>query len=242
MNLYEITINDTEKVQLEDLFFSAENKAALVQIIKEHHYFKELKEYNLPVDNKILLHGPSGCGKTATAKAMATALKKEIVIINLSTLINARIGETSKNVKALFDKVARENAVLFLDEFDQIGRSRESSDKDVAEMRRLVNTIIQLIDYFQQDSILICATNFYDIIDSALLRRFQVQLKFEMPNHDELDCYYNRLLESFPLHLQNIPRQYAISYAQAKDYIYTTMKKRIIAELDLNSKLQDITV
>ena len=240
MNLYDITINDTEKVQLDDLFFSAHNKAALVQIIKEHQYFKELKQYNLPIDNKILLHGPSGCGKTATAKAMATALNKNIVIVNLSTLIDARIGETSKNVKALFDKVARENAVLFLDEFDQIGRSRENGDKDVAEMRRLVNTIIQLIDYFQQDSILICATNFYNIIDSALLRRFQVQLKFEMPNNEKLDRYYTKLLEPFPSHLQNIPRQYAISYAQAKDYINTTMKKCIIAELELNSKLQDL--
>lgn len=242
MNLYDITINDTEKVQLDDLFFSEQNKAALLQIIKEQQYFKELKKYNLPVDNKILLYGPSGCGKTATAKAMATALNKEIVIINLSTLINARIGETSKNVKALFDKVARENAVLFLDEFDQIGRSRESGDKDVAEMRRLVNTIIQLIDYFQQDSILICATNFYDIIDTALLRRFQVQLQFTMPDSAELDRYYDKLLAPFPIHLQNIPRQYAISYAQAKDYSHTTMKKRIIAELELNSKLKDITV
>ena len=119
MNLHELTINDTDKIQLGDLFFSEHNKDALIQIIKEQKYFKELREYNLPIDNKILLHGPSGCGKTATAKAMAAALNKNIVIVNLSTLISARIGETSKNVKLLFDKAARENAVLFLDEFDQ---------------------------------------------------------------------------------------------------------------------------
>lgn len=233
MNVYELTVNDTEKIALNDLLFSEENKAALEQIIKEHRYLDELKKYNLKVDNKIFLHGHTGCGKTTTAKAIATALNKNIVIINLSTLINARIGETSKNIKAIFDKAIREKAVLFLDEFDQIGKSRESDDKDVGEMRRLVNTIIQLIDYFPDDSLLICATNHYNIIDTALLRRFQIRLKFEMPDEKELDIYYDKLLASFPSHLQEIVRKYKISYAEAKDYINTTMKKQIIEELEL---------
>ncbi|WP_428229977.1 AAA family ATPase [Flavobacterium sp.] len=237
MNLYELTVNDTEKIVLADLLFSDENKAALTQTIKEHQYLEELKKYNLKADNKILLHGHSGCGKTTTAKAIATALNKNIVIINLSTLINARIGETSRNVKAIFDKAIREKAVLFLDEFDQIGKSRDSDDKDVGEMRRLVNTIIQLIDYFPTDSLLICATNHYHTIDTALLRRFQICLQFEMPNETELDIYYNKLLAVFPLHLQDFPRKYRISYAEAKDYMHTTMKKQIIAELELQKLL-----
>ena len=241
MNLYELVVNDTEKIALDDLLFSEENKSALSQTIKEHKYIEELKKYNLKVDNKILLHGHSGCGKTTTAKAIATALNKSIVIINLSTLINAKIGETSKNVKAIFDKAIREKAVLFLDEFDQIGKSRESDDKDVAEMRRLVNTIIQLIDYLPTDSLLICATNFYNSIDTALLRRFQIKLKFEMPNEKELDIYYDKLLTDFPVHLQDILRKYNISYAEAKDYIQTIMKRQIIAELELKEhKINEI--
>lgn len=236
MNLYELVVNDTEKIALEDLLFSEENKAALLQTIKEHKYIEELKKYNLKVDHKILLHGHSGCGKTTTAKAIATALNKSIVIINLSTLINAKIGETSKNVKTIFDKAIREKAVLFLDEFDQIGKSRESDDKDVAEMRRLVNTIIQLIDYLPTESLLICATNFYNSIDTALLRRFQIKLKFEMPNEKELNIYYDKLLANFPVHFQDIPRKYDISYAETKDYIQTIMKRQIIAELELREQ------
>ena len=242
MNLYELVVNDTEKIALDDLFFSEENKKALLQTIKEHKYLEELKKYNLKVDNKILLHGHSGCGKTTTAKAIATALNKNIVIINLSTLINAKIGETSKNVKTIFDKAIREKAVLFLDEFDQIGKSRESDDKDVAEMRRLVNTIIQLIDYFPTDSLLICATNFYNSIDTALLRRFQIKLKFEMPDQHQLNVYYDKLLADFPEHLQDILRKYDISYAEAKDYIHTTMKRQIIAELELKEQKINETI
>lgn len=238
MNLYELVVNDTEKIALNDLLFSEENKTALSQTIKEHKYIDELKKYNLKVDHKILLHGYSGCGKTTTAKAIATALNKNIVIINLSTLIGSRIGETSKNVKAVFDKASRERAVLFLDEFDQIGKSRDAEDTDVGEMKRLANTIIQLIDYLPAETLLICATNFYNSIDKAILRRFQIRLKFEMPNNEELDIYYDKLLFHFPDHLQDIPRTYNISYAEAKDYIHTTMKRQIIAELELLEQQQ----
>lgn len=236
MNLSELIINDIEKVALNDLHFSDENKTTLIQTIKEHTYIEELKKYNLKVDNKILLHGHSGCGKTTTAKAIATSLNKKIIIINLSTLINSKIGETSKNLKAIFDRVKSEKAVLFLDEFDQIAKSRDNNDKDVAEMKRLVNTIIQLIDYFPADCLLICATNYYNSIDTALLRRFQIKLKFEMPNEKELDNYYTEQLAIFPLHFQDIPRKYNISYAEAKDYIHTTMKRQIIAELELQNE------
>ena len=232
MNLNDLTVIDTEKIALDDLFFSEENKASLLQIIKEHQYIDELKKYNLKVDNKILLHGSSGCGKTTTAKAIAHTLNKKTIIINLSTIIDARIGETSKNLKAIFDKAIRERAVLFLDEFDQIGKSRDSDDKDVGEMRRLVNTIIQQMDYFPADSLLICATNHYEIIDSALLRRFQLRLKYEMPSESYLDIYYDKILSEFPEQFQNIERRYSISYAEALDYIHTSMKKQIIASLE----------
>jgi len=232
MNLNDLTVNDSEKIALEDLFFSDENKTALLQIIKEHRYLDELKKYNLKVDNKILLHGSSGCGKTTTAKAIANTLDKKIIIINLSTIIDSRIGETSKNLKAIFDKAIREKAVLFLDEFDQIGKSRDSDDKDVGEMRRLVNTIIQLFDYFPSDSLLICATNHYEIIDSALLRRFQLRLKYEMPLEKQLDLYYDKILSTFPEHFQNIERRFSISYAEALDYIHTSMKRQIIKTLE----------
>lgn len=162
MNPHELTLIDTEKIALDGLFFSEQNKNALTQIIKEHTYIEELSKYKLKVDNKIVLHGSSGCGKTSAAKAIASTLNKNIIILNLSTIINAKIGETSKNLKIIFDKAIREKAVLFLDKFDQIAKSRDSDDKDVGEMRRLVNTIIQLFDYFPSEGILICATDHFE--------------------------------------------------------------------------------
>lgn len=230
----DFVIHDKESMLFEDIFLSDENKNILNQIIKEHKYLPELSKYGLSADNKILFHGASGCGKTSTAKAIAKVLDKPIFIMNLSNLVNSRIGETSKNLKAVFDKAQREKAVLFLDEFDQIGKSRTDDERDVGEMRRLVNTIIQLFDYFPKDGVLICATNHLDFIDFALIRRFQLKLSFELPSKENLDAYYEHNLVVFPEKFRNIHRKYDISYAEAKDYIQTQMKKAIIADLESN--------
>ena len=152
MNISDLTINDKEAVSLKDVFLDDKNHKVIEQLIKEHKYVDALSKYKLPVNNKILLQGNSGCGKTITAKAIAHTLNKNIIILNLSNVVCARIGETSQNIKQVFDKAGREKAVLFLDEFDQIGKARGRDDKDVGEMRRLVNTIIQLMDYFPNNA------------------------------------------------------------------------------------------
>jgi hypothetical protein len=63
MNLYNLIIQDKEQVSLNEVFLNKSNRDQLVQLIKEHNFLKELQEYGLPVNNKILLQGSSGCGK-----------------------------------------------------------------------------------------------------------------------------------------------------------------------------------
>ncbi len=235
MNVFDLIINDKEQVSLNDVFLDEADRQKFEQLIKEHRYMEELSRYGLPVNNKILLHGSSGCGKTMTAKAIANALDKNTLILNLSNVVCSRIGETSQNIKQVFDKAAREKAVLFLDEFDQIGKARGSDEKDVGEMRRLVNTLIQLIDYYPEKALLLCATNHPEMIDTALLRRFQLRINFEMPAPEILDRYYDRLLSLFPTELQRIERKYNISFAEAKDHTFTLVKSALIKELEEKS-------
>lgn len=236
MNVIDLVINSKDCVSFESIFLNKENSKSIQQLIKEHKYVDELNKYGLSANNKVLLKGNSGCGKTMTAKAIANALDRNILILNLSNVVCSRIGETSQNIKQVFNKASREKAVLFLDEFDQIGKSRGSTDKDVGEMRRLVNTIIQLIDYYPTDALLICATNHPEIIDVALLRRFQLSIQFEMPKREVLDKYYNQLLSPFPKELQLIERKYQISFAEAKDYTYTLIKSKLIKALEKKTK------
>lgn len=237
MNIQDLIIKDKDLVLLDDVFLSEENRSKIDQLIKEHRYFEELHEYGLPVSNKVLLFGHSGCGKTTTAKAIANSLGKPLIILNLSNVINSRIGETSQNVKQVFYRAARDKAVLFLDEFDQLGKARGDDDNDVGEMRRLVNSIIQQIDYLPADVLLICATNHVNIIDSALIRRFQIRIQYEMPNQAGLDAYYDALLARFPDELHPKTRRYGISFAEAKDSLYAIVKSNLIKKLDMKGRM-----
>ena len=232
MQLFDLVITDKQDVDLKDIIFSLENDHSIQALLKEYKYIDDLLKYNLPVNNKVLLYGSSGCGKTTTAKAIAKALGKPLLILNLSNVVCSRIGETAQNVKQVFDKAGREKAVLFLDEFDQIGKERETDDKDVGEMRRLVNSIIQLIDYYPKNALLICATNHVELIDKALQRRFQLRINFEMPSQEILDNYYESILSSFPENLKNINRKYDISFAEAKDDALTQVKTILIDYLE----------
>lgn len=105
-------------------------------------------------------------------------------------------------------------------------------------MRRLVNTLIQLIDYYPENALLICATNHPEIIDTALLRRFQLKINYEMPSEEYLDLFYDNILDKFPEDLQDIVRKYNISFAEAKDYAFTVVKGNLIKKLE-GEKIQN---
>ena len=222
-------ISSKEQVlPLENIQFSAKNKEIITQALREYKHRKKLREFDLPITNKMLFFGASGCGKTATAKAIADKLGKKIIVLGLGGLVSSRLGETAKNLTTLFTQASYGNTVLFLDEFDAIGKIRDYDQKDSGEMKRLVNTLIQLIDYLPDDTLLIAATNHIKAIDTALLRRFQLEMEFELPSSAALDTYYDLLLTKYPLHYREIDRKYGVSYAQAEDQVYTEVKKQII--------------
>lgn len=228
--------SDETTIGLDEIHLSDSNKNALNQLLKEFKHLEILSKYKLPVDNKIFLFGHTGCGKTTTAKAIAQALGKKIIILNLGTVVSSRLGETAKNITDVFKKAMREKAVLFLDEFDSIGKLRDHDDKDSSEMKRLVNTVIQLIDEMPNETLLIAATNHPKVIDSALLRRFQLRLEFVLPTSKQLDNYYDTLLKPFPEEFKNIKRSYNISYAEAKDITFSAVKNAIIASEEAKEK------
>ncbi|MCY1482375.1 Proteasome-associated ATPase [compost metagenome] len=226
---------DRENVNLEDVVFEASVSEQIGQFLKEHQFSEILHHYELPVANKIFLYGKTGCGKTMTAKAIAKELDKKIFIVNLSTIVSSKLGETAKNIHNIFKESNHESSVLFFDEFDSLGQIRDYDNKDSSEMKRVVNALLQLIDNFPKNSILIAATNQIQMIDEALLRRFELKLEFLSPSDQVLDGYYDKLLSKFPIKYQNVERKYAISFSEAKDFLFSQVKNNII--LDEMSKL-----
>uniref|UniRef100_UPI003564DC3C AAA family ATPase n=1 Tax=Ancylomarina sp. TaxID=1970196 RepID=UPI003564DC3C len=139
--------------------------------------------------------------------------------------------------------VESQEAVLFFDEFDSLGKERDYDNTDSNEMKRVVNTMLQLIDSLPKHSIIIAATNQIDMIDSALLRRFELKLEFRNPSNDLLDGFYDKLLAKYPEEYRQVDRKYDISFAEAQDIIFRTVKNNIIvSELKKKENLVEETI
>jgi len=125
--------------------------------------------------------GPPGTGKTICADAIAHALRRKLLIIRYAELESMWMGETAKNVSAVFRRAREEGSVLFFDEADAIA-SRRSSLPDhgfLREANTVVNVLLQELESF--NGVVIFATNMASNLDAAFERRIRTHVLFEMP-------------------------------------------------------------
>ncbi|MDP2692049.1 MAG: ATP-binding protein [bacterium] len=175
----------TSDYSFENIVVEKTVKKQLDYFLMEHQSAELLRKFDLPISNKVLLHGESGCGKTLASYVIAGELKKMMVVVNLGAIVSSKLGETSKNLAKIFKKAALEECIIFIDEFDSLGKVRDYN-QDHGEMKRVVNTILQLFDYLPQDSIVIAATNQKEMVDEALLRRFDLSIEFALPDTEKI--------------------------------------------------------
>ena len=180
---------------MKDLICTQEVREEFEYFIKERKAANFLSDMSIPISNKIILHGPSGCGKTLAAYILAGELQQPLIIVNLGAVVSSKLGETSKNLTKIFKKACYEKAIILLDEFDSLGKIRDY-DQDHGEMKRVVNTILQLFDFMNQNSIIIAATNQLQMIDDALIRRFDLSLKLDFPQTDQIRSLIERTINN----------------------------------------------
>lgn len=228
----------TSEYTLDNLVADFNVKSELSLFIKEHRSSEVLKKFDLPVSNKILLHGPSGCGKTLASYAIAGELEKLMIVVNLGAIVSSKLGETSKNLAKIFRKAIAENCIIFIDEFDSLGKVRDYS-QDHGEMKRVVNTILQLFDYLPQDCIIIAATNQKDMLDDALLRRFDVSLKLDLPNEEQIEDLIRLTLKNGHFQMPGkaaiksiLKEALGLSYFSIQKTLITTLKRSIFESVD----------
>lgn len=172
------------KVRLADLVLSKETSAVLQRVLKEHRSLRDIRSHGLVPRKKLLLLGPPGTGKTLTASAIAGELSLPLFVVRLDRLITRFMGETAAKLRLIFDAIASTHAVYLFDEFDSIGSERGLGN-DVGEIRRVVNSFLQMVEEDSSDSLIIAATNHAAILDKALFRRFDDIVEYTLPTRDQ---------------------------------------------------------
>ena len=166
--------------RLEQIHLAEAVRAALTDVIEEHHRADLLRSHNLEPRNRILLEGPPGNGKTSVAEAIAAETMLPFYVVRYEGIVSSFLGETTARLANLFDFVRTRRCVVFFDEFDAVAKER-SDNHETGEIKRVVSALLLQVDRLPSHVIAVTATNHAELLDRAAWRRFQVRLTLSPP-------------------------------------------------------------
>ncbi|SKB73028.1 ATPase family associated with various cellular activities (AAA) [Lachnospiraceae bacterium] len=140
----------------------------------------------------ILFAGVPGTGKTMCAQIIARELNMEMYKVNLSQIVSKYIGETEKNLQAVFSEARNSNCILFFDECDSLFGKRSSEVKDSNDRNANVETAYLLQQIEEYDGVCVLATNLLQNIDEAFLRRITFVVHFPFPDKVSREEIFHR--------------------------------------------------
>jgi SpoVK/Ycf46/Vps4 family AAA+-type ATPase len=171
-NSYSLVLDPLVKAQIDEF----------IKIIRNNH---TLELNGLEVSKTLLLYGLPGCGKTSLAHYISEQTDLPLVVAKLDGLVSSLLGSTAKNIRRIFEYASDFPCVLFLDEFDAIAKARDDQ-REIGELKRVINSLLQNIDFMPKHCVLVAATNHPELLDRAVWRRFIQKVEVSLPSRDAL--------------------------------------------------------
>lgn len=217
--------------RLADMVLDSEIHDQLLRVLKEQHMLARIREHGLSPRRKLLFVGPPGTGKTMTASVLAGELGLPLFLVRLDALITKFMGETAAKLRQVFDAITEVRGVYFFDEFDAIG-SQRGLGNDVGEIRRVLNSFLQMIEQDHSSSLIVAATNHPEILDYALFRRFDDVIEYHLPTSEQAADLIRSRLGHFlpkPFPLKSVMAKVdGLSYAEIRRAVDEAIKEALM--------------
>jgi SpoVK/Ycf46/Vps4 family AAA+-type ATPase len=227
--LYEVS----PERSLDDLVLPRLVRDECRRVIEEHQRGELLRSYGLAPRHRLLLVGPPGNGKTSVAQGLAHDLMVPLLVVRYEGLIGSYLGETASRLRKVFDYARQRACVLFLDEFDTVGKER-GDIHETGEIKRVVSTLLLQMDQLPSHVVIITATNHAELLDRAVWRRFEVRLELPPPSASEATEFLGRLFAGFQFasgfDAQSLARQLkGATYSEIED-LFRDISRRAVLE------------
>ena len=245
IRLLEVIFPDNAETPLP--IFSDSHRRAAEQLIAEWSNAEALKQVGVTPAMSCLIVGEPGTGKTTLAYWLAHQLGLPVVLARIDAMMSSFLGTSARNITQVFNFANRFRCVLVLDEFDSLAKMRDDPN-EVGEIKRVVNALLQNLDARKNFGITIAVTNHPKLLDSAVWRRFEVQMHVPLPDFParcEIVERYAQpkiFLEQEVLMLAGVLD--GCSGAEVEDFVKSYKKRYVIAPLPTSplDALKDVVV